>query len=154
MQELVPQIAIDEAEDATRRARFPAGSAIEFADLELDSRVDALDRLREAEPISWVPALGGWLVTSHALARELLSRRDEFTVWAEPNLVRASLGVMMLSTDGDEHARQRRPFEEPFGVRPVPAVSVAIIGTIVIWYAFYKLLRVPLPWGVLQRFAF
>ena len=41
-----------------------------------------------------------------------------------------------------------------FGVRPVPAVSVAIIGTIVIWYAFYKLLRVPLPWGVLQRFAF
>jgi|KBSMisStaDraftv2_1062788.scaffolds.fasta_scaffold45388_4 cytochrome P450 len=121
MQELVPQIAIDEAEDATRRARFPAGSAIEFADLELDSRVDALDRLREAEPISWVPALGGWLVTSHALARELLSRRDEFTVWAEPNLVRASLGVMMLSTDGDEHARQRRPFEEPFGVRPVRA---------------------------------
>ena len=66
-----------------------------------------------------MPALGGWLVTSHALARELLSRRDEFTVWAEPNLVRASLGVMMLTTDGDEHARQRRPFEEPFGVRPV-----------------------------------
>jgi putative tricarboxylic transport membrane protein len=41
-----------------------------------------------------------------------------------------------------------------FGVRPGPAVLVAIIGTIVIWYAFYKLLRVPLPWGVLQRFAF
>jgi cytochrome P450 len=115
----VPQIAVDEAEDAARRARFPAGAAIEFADLELDSRVGALDRLRGAEPISWVPALGGWLITSHALARELLSRRDEFTVWAEPNLVRASLGVMMLTTDGDDHARQRRPFEEPFGVRPV-----------------------------------
>lgn len=41
-----------------------------------------------------------------------------------------------------------------FGVRPGPAVLVAIIGTIVIWYAFYKLLRVPLPWGVLERFAF
>ncbi len=39
MQALVPQIEIDEAEDAARRARFPAGSAIEFADLELDSRV-------------------------------------------------------------------------------------------------------------------
>jgi cytochrome P450 len=119
MKALVPQIAVDEAEDAARRARFPAGSAIEFADLELDSRVAALDRLREREPISWVPALGGWLVTSHALARELLGRRDEFTVWAEPNLVRASLGLMMLTTDGEEHARQRRPFEEPFGVRPV-----------------------------------
>lgn len=121
MESPVPQIALDEAEEAARRERFPAGSAIEFADLELDSRAGALDRLRDAEPISWVPALGGWLVTSHALARELLSRRDEFTVWAEPNLVRASLGLMMLSTDGDEHARQRRPFEEPFGVRPVRA---------------------------------
>jgi cytochrome P450 len=119
MEGLVPQIVVDEAEEAARRARFPVGAALEFADLELDSRVGALDRLRAAEPISWIPALGGWLVTSHALARELLSRRDEFTVWAEPNLVRASLGVMMLSTDGEQHARQRRPFEQPFGVRPV-----------------------------------
>ena len=41
-----------------------------------------------------------------------------------------------------------------FGVRRGTAVVVAIVGTIVIWYAFYKLLRVPLPWGVLERFAF
>ena len=41
-----------------------------------------------------------------------------------------------------------------FGVRTVTAAVVAIVGTIVIWYAFYKLLRVPLPWGVLERFAF
>ena len=40
-----------------------------------------------------------------------------------------------------------------FGVRPVVAVVVAVAGTLVIWYAFYKLLRVPLPWGVLERFA-
>ena len=119
MATLVPQIAVDGAEEAARGARFPAGAAIEFADLELDSRVAALDRLREAEPVSWVPALGGWLVTSHELARELLSRGDDFTVLAEPNLVRASLGVMMLTSDGAEHARQRGPFDEPFRVRPV-----------------------------------
>ena len=41
-----------------------------------------------------------------------------------------------------------------FGVRPVTSIVVAVIGTLVIWYAFYKLLRVPLPWGVLERFAF
>jgi len=41
-----------------------------------------------------------------------------------------------------------------FGVRSGVAIIVAIVGTIVIWYAFYKLLRVPLPWGVLERFAF
>ena len=41
-----------------------------------------------------------------------------------------------------------------FGVRPVLAATVAIVATLVIWYAFYKLLRVPLPWGVLERLAF
>ena len=40
------------------------------------------------------------------------------------------------------------------GVRPLPAVVVAIVGTLLIWYAFYKLLSVPLPWGVSTRFAF
>jgi cytochrome P450 len=115
----VPQIVLTDAESAARAARFPIGGALEFGDLELHGRVAALDRLRDFEPISWVPVLGGWLVTSHELGRELLGRGDEFTVWAEPNLVRASLGVMMLTSDGDEHARQRRPFDEPFRVRPV-----------------------------------
>jgi putative tricarboxylic transport membrane protein len=41
-----------------------------------------------------------------------------------------------------------------FRVRPRTAFIVAIVGTLVIWYAFYKVLRVPLPWGVLTRFAF
>ena len=41
-----------------------------------------------------------------------------------------------------------------FGVRPVAGIVVAVVGTLLIWYAFYKLLRVPLPWGVLTRFAF
>ena len=40
------------------------------------------------------------------------------------------------------------------GVRRVTAVVVAIIATLVIWYAFYKVLRVPLPWGVLKDYAF
>jgi putative tricarboxylic transport membrane protein len=41
-----------------------------------------------------------------------------------------------------------------FGVRVRPAGIVAVLATLVIWYAFYKLLRVPLPWGILERFAF
>ncbi len=41
-----------------------------------------------------------------------------------------------------------------FGVRPARAAVVAIVATLVIWYAFYKLLRVPLPWGILTRYAF
>jgi putative tricarboxylic transport membrane protein len=41
-----------------------------------------------------------------------------------------------------------------FGARPALALVVALVATMLIWYAFYKLLRVPLPWGVLTRFAF
>jgi len=40
------------------------------------------------------------------------------------------------------------------GVRPIAALVIAMGTTFVIWYAFYKLLRVPLPWGVLTGVAF
>jgi putative tricarboxylic transport membrane protein len=40
------------------------------------------------------------------------------------------------------------------GVRTGMAIIVAIVATFFIWYAFYKVLRVPLPWGVLTKFAF
>ena len=41
-----------------------------------------------------------------------------------------------------------------YGVRPLTGIVVAIVVAFVIHYAFYKLLRVPLPWGVLTPFAF
>ena len=116
---MLQQVQITPEEDAARRERFPVGAAIEFADLEEAGREEALDRLREAEPVSWVPALGGWLVTGHAEARQMLSPRAGMTVEAEENLVRASLGRMMLTTDGDEHTRLRSPFERPFRMREV-----------------------------------
>jgi putative tricarboxylic transport membrane protein len=40
------------------------------------------------------------------------------------------------------------------GVKPATAALTAIVASLVIWYVFYKLLRVPLPWGLLTRFAF
>jgi len=40
------------------------------------------------------------------------------------------------------------------GVRFKTAIVASIVTTLVIWYAFYKLLRVPLPWGILTKFAF
>jgi putative tricarboxylic transport membrane protein len=32
-------------------------------------------------------------------------------------------------------------------------LTVAVIATLVVHFAFYKLLRVPLPWGVLTPWA-
>ncbi|RYY92027.1 MAG: tripartite tricarboxylate transporter TctB family protein [Comamonadaceae bacterium] len=38
-------------------------------------------------------------------------------------------------------------------VPPGRAVVVALVATLLVHFAFYKLLRVPLPWGVLQGVA-
>ena len=38
-------------------------------------------------------------------------------------------------------------------VAPGRAVALAIIATLLIHFAFYKLLRVPLPWGLLTPYA-
>jgi cytochrome P450 len=115
--DLLSQLEVDAGTDAARRERFPAGAAMTFADLEEAGGEPALDRLRDAEPVSWLPALGGWLVTGHAQARAALSPRAATTVEAEQNLVRASLGRMMLTSDAGEHTRMRAPFERPFRMR-------------------------------------
>jgi putative tricarboxylic transport membrane protein len=39
-----------------------------------------------------------------------------------------------------------------FGQRWGTAVLWAVVGTLMVHVAFYKLLRVPLPWGVLKPF--
>ena len=41
-----------------------------------------------------------------------------------------------------------------FGLKPLPAIALAIAFPIVMHLAFYKLLRVPLPWGLLQSVVF
>lgn len=117
----IDQRQVSEAEDADRRARFPIGASIEFADLEEAGREFRLDELREAEPVSWVPAIGGWLVTSREAARSMLLPKAGGSVQANENLVRASLGTMMLTTDDPEHTRLREPFEAPFRARQAEA---------------------------------
>jgi cytochrome P450 len=118
---LLQQAEVSDADAAGRQARFPAGAGIAFDDLERAGGEAALDRLRDSEPVSWLPALGGWLVTGHAAAREALSPRTPTTVEVRENLVRASLGRMMLTADAGEHTRMRAPFERPFRMREAGA---------------------------------
>lgn len=40
-----------------------------------------------------------------------------------------------------------------FGVRRAWIAPIAVIATLALHYAFYTLLRVPLPWGVLEAVA-
>ena len=117
LNEWLDQVVVSESEDAQRRQAFPAGAAVTLADLESAGREHVLDDLREREPVTWLPALGGWLVTAREPARQILLPKSGATVEAEQNMVRASLGRMMLTVDGEEHERYRQPFEVPFRAR-------------------------------------
>ena len=62
-----------------RGAAFPLGAAVTLAQLEHDPH-PVLARLREREPVSWLPALGGWLVTRRDLAFAVMRDAGTFTV--------------------------------------------------------------------------
>lgn len=40
-----------------------------------------------------------------------------------------------------------------FGVKPVRSLILTVISVLVIHFAFYNILQVPLPWGLLESFA-
>jgi cytochrome P450 len=100
---------------AGRAARegFPLGAAVRLADLDSELH-PVLARLREAEPVSWLPVLNGWLVTRRDLAIRVMRDSDTFTV-DDPRFSTAQVvGPSMLSLDGTAHDRHRRPFTAPF----------------------------------------
>src|SRR2546421_4760006 len=73
-----------------------------------------LRRLPDREPVSWIPALDGWLVTRYELVVQAMRDPVTFTV-DDPRFSTAQvIGPSMLSLDGDEHARHRTPFVGPF----------------------------------------
>jgi cytochrome P450 len=93
--------------------QFPAGAAVTAERLE--SRLhETFSELRVREPVSWVPALDAWVVTSRALAVEVMRDAATFTV-DDPRFSTAQvLGPSMLSLDGPEHGRHREPFADAF----------------------------------------
>ena len=98
---------------AEREARFPIGAAATLEELDRDPH-PLHARLRAAEPVSWLPALDGWLVTSRELALQAMRDAETFTVDDERFSTGQVVGPSMLTLDGAEHARHRGPFARPF----------------------------------------
>jgi cytochrome P450 len=91
----------------------PLGAAVTVEQLDRDPH-PVHHRLRATEPVSWLPCLDGWLITSHALALEAMRDPQTFTV-DDPRFSTAQvIGPSMLSLDGDSHAHHRTPFTAPF----------------------------------------
>jgi len=97
---------------------------------------------RERQSVAWV-RLGDWAASPrHVLAAALVIGAVLFYMFASERLgflptSAISLLALMLS----------------MRVPPARAVLIALITTLVIHTMFYKLLRVPLPWGVLTPIA-
>ena len=109
-----------------RADRFPVGAAATIAELERDPH-PLLARLRASEPVSWIPALGGWLVTRRDLAVAVMRDAETFTV-DDPRFSTARVvGPSMLSLDGPVHTRHRTPFADRFRPRDVEARLAAFI---------------------------
>ena len=70
-----------EPDDRSRSLReaFPVGASLMLDELAGDVHPH-LARLRATEPVSWLPALGGWLVTARDPALEVLRDAETYTV--------------------------------------------------------------------------
>lgn len=91
-------------------ARRPSDDAIDLELLAGDP-YPAYDRLREETPVVWAERIGVWLVSTYDLCRRVLSDPDTFTVASPRNVLERTVGRMMLSVDGPQHRRLRRPYE-------------------------------------------
>lgn len=66
--------------------------------------------LRSSGSVVWIDAIDGWVVLSHEAASRVMRDPVSFTV-DDPRFTTALvIGPSMLSLDGPEHRRQRRPF--------------------------------------------
>lgn len=75
---------------------------------------DHLASMRRRAEVAWVPALDGWLVVSHDAALRVMKDAGTFTV-DHPGFSTAQVvGPSMLSLDGPEHLRHRKPFGKAF----------------------------------------
>ena len=75
--------------------------------------------LREDEPVSWVPAVGLWLVTRHDDVRHVDLAPEVFTAATRPSTLNRTMGENMLGMEGPEQAWLRAITETPFRPRDV-----------------------------------
>jgi cytochrome P450 len=115
-----------EAAPGRRETSFPIGAAASLEQLDRDPH-PLLARLRQSEPVSWLPALEGWLVTRRDLALQAMRDPAAFTVDDPRFSTGQVVGPSMLTLDGPEHARHRDPFARPFRLDAVRERFTALV---------------------------
>ena len=94
------------------------GERITLEELERDP-YPIYARLRDEEPVSWVPAVQLWLVTRYDDVRTVDLSPELFTAATDPSTLNRTMGVNMLGSEGPDQQRIRRVVETPFRPRDV-----------------------------------
>ncbi len=94
------------------------GEQITLEELERDP-YPIYARLRDQEPVTWVPAVQLWLVTRYEDVRYVDLSPEIFTAATDPSTLNRTMGVNMLGSEGPGQVRTRRIVEPPFRPRDV-----------------------------------
>ncbi|MFN2589957.1 MAG: cytochrome P450 [Actinomycetota bacterium] len=106
------------------------GASVTVEDLEADP-YPVYARLRDHEPVSWVEAVGLWLVTRWDDVEHVDLHPDVFTGETEPSTLNRTFGKNLLGSEGPYHARIRsiiEPAFRPGSVRPYAAAVIEPIA--------------------------
>jgi cytochrome P450 len=110
-------------------AQTSLGSSVTLEQLAHDP-YPLFQQLLTHEPVSWCPDINMWLVTRYVNVVNILKDWERFSLEDDHSQIAATIGPMMLSTDGAHHKRQRVPFATPFRPKPLRRSYSNIIAQI------------------------
>src|SRR5580698_7281383 len=95
------------------KARFPIGHEITLAELD-HNPYPAFARLREREPISWIPAVNMWYIVGYEDVRTALLDTTRLTTASAQSTIFDTFGAHVLTSEGTTHDRYRQALRHPF----------------------------------------
>jgi cytochrome P450 len=95
------------------RTRFPLGHEITLEELNRDP-YPVFARLREREPISWLPAINMWYVIRYEDVRTALFDSVRLTTASTQSTIFDTFGAQILTTEGVTHDRYRQSTKQHF----------------------------------------
>ena len=97
----------------TKRVQFPLGHDITLEELDRDP-YPVFARLREHEPITWVPVLNMWYIVGYEDVRTALFDATRLTTASTQSTIFDTFGAHILTTEGATHDRYRQATRHSF----------------------------------------
>jgi len=112
-----------------KKTRFPIGASVQMSQQYINP-YPMFESMLAREPISWVDEIDMWYVTRRDDVLRILADTDMFTVVSDKSMMRQAMGYNMLTTDGDEQTRLRRPFNSSFAPRGIRHYAEPFIASV------------------------